>query len=341
MNNSFNQFIKNALLASLGILAVFALLIFSYMDSKELTFQDIFQDGQFYFNYNDNDFRFGNKLSSTNYDLLILHEDATFEALDQIEINATLEEIDFVHEDREDIRITFQREVPDTKAYTVDYKTRTNKDQIIVDVDLKTNGFYADQNYEGIITVYLPKDHNIDYLTINRKIGSEAITLPKYIEHLDVSVNFGSLDIISEHSLKSLKLSVNAGDLYFKTLAPVDTINVSVDAGELNFDILSDVNELNLENNLGEISGYLQESPKVVDVSCDLGDIALEFEAPVKQLITELDLGDLNINVADNDESIVYFDTDLVDYESHLDSTNNKKKANIFIEMNLGDVTIY
>ena len=346
MNNSFDRFMKNALLASLGVIAVSALLIFSYMDSKDLSFQDVFQDGQFYFGNNDNDFngfRLGSNLSSSfsNYDLLTLNEDQTFEALDNIEINATLEEVIFIHDEREDIRVTFEREVPDTKAYTVDYETRTTNSQIIIDVDLKTNSFYADQNYKGVITVYLPEDHELDHLTINRKIGSEDIVLPKYVKHLDVSVNFGSLKIINEYPLDSLRLSINAGDLYFKTTAPVEVIKASVDTGEMNFDILSEIGELNITTDIGEIYGFLEVSPKKVDVSCDLGDIELEFDEPVNKLVSQLDLGDLSINVSDDDESTVYVDTNLVDYDSHLDSTTNKSKANIFVEMNLGDVDIY
>jgi len=345
MNKSFDQFIKNALLVSLGILAVSALLIFSYMDSKDLSFNDLFQDGDFYFGDMNNGYRSirlgANLSSSNNYDLLTLSEDHSFEALDNIEINATLEEIIFIHEERDDIRVTFEREVPDTKSYTVNYKAKASNDQIIIDVKLNSSGFYADQNYKGLITIYLPEDHQLDQLSIHRKIGSEAITLPNYVKDVDIRVNFGSLKIISDKPLDSLELSVDAGDLYFKTSAPIDSIKASVDTGELNFDIFSDIANLDLSADIGEINGYLEISPKEMEVSCDLGDIDLEFLSPINKLVSQLDLGDLNINVSDKDNSTVYVDTDLVDYDSHLDTTSNKSKANIFVEMSLGDVNIY
>lgn len=347
MSRPFDHLMKNAALVSLGIVAVSALLMFSYMDSKNLTLKDIFNDDSLYIGVRDS--RFLNDTgdltdrlspSTSRYDTKVMTQNDVFDVADNIQINSSIEDILFIHEDREDIRITFEREVPDTSAYVVNYKTRSTKNQILVDVDLRTNGLYTDKDYDGLITIYLPEAYEGDKLIINSNVASHDMSLPRNVNDVDISVNFGSIDISVDQPLDSLKLSINAGDLNFDINEDVAKIDASVDTGELSFDIHDHVGDFSIENNVGEIRGYLKSSPTVMDVLCNLGDVTLDFEESINTLSTELNLGDLTIDVDDDDESTVYIDTDLVDFESILKRTKRQANANVFVEMNLGSVTI-
>ena len=347
MSKPFDHLMKNAALVSLGIVAVSALLIFSYIDSKDLTLSDIFNDETLYIGVRDSHF-FDNvddltdrvSPSTSRYDTKVMTQNDVFAVVDNIQINSSIEDIIFIHEDRDDIRISYEREVPDTSTYVVNYKTRSTKNQIIIDVDLRTKGLYTDMDYDGLITIYLPKAYEGDNLIINSNVASHDMSLPNSVNDVDISVNFGSIDISVDQPLDSLKLSINAGDLYFKINEDVAKIDASVDTGELSFDVNNHVGNFSIENNVGEINGYLKNSPTVMDVLCNLGDVSLDFEQNINTLSAEMNLGDLTIDVDDDDNSTAFIDTDIVDYESVLKRTRNQSNANVFVEMNVGSVTI-
>ncbi len=347
MSNKFDKFVKKGLLVCVGVVAISGLLALSYMDSKDLTFEEIFEDGGFNVNLNRgrifDDLNLEANISSNynRYETKDIYEENTFEVLDTIKITSSTEDILFIEEDRDNIKVTFEREVPDTTRYTVRYDAKATDDKIIIDVDLRTNGYYAEKDYKGLITLYVPNDYHCDKLTIDSQVASHNITLPKDVDDVDISVDFGSIDLVVEDSLDVLELSLNAGELYFKTNAPVKVIDVSLDTGELTFDINDHVGSVEIKNNVGEITGVLNESPTTMEVDCDLGDVEIEFLEPIVTLDVRMNIGDLNINVANGDEGIVYIDKDLVDFSSDLETTNKKDKANIFLNVDLGDVEIY
>ncbi len=347
MNKPYDHFMKNVLLVSLGVLAISTLLMLSYMDSKDLTFQQIFSDRGMVLHFSGrrlmddlDDITVNIDQSTSRFATKTYYQEDTFAALKNLQINSTIEEIRFIHEERDDVRVVYEREVPDTDSYDLRYNARNTSDKIIVDVKLHIIGLYTDQDYNGTITIYLPNDYEADSLLIHSNVASHNMSLPKKVDDVVIEVNLGSINLNVQQPLDSLVLSINAGDLYFETDKKVSNVHASVDTGELSFNIHSGVGTLKVENNVGEISGTLAASPTKMDVLCNLGDVTLDFSQPVKSLSTELNLGDLNINVDETDESIVYIDTDLVDLNSRLETTNQKSDANIFIHMNLGSASI-
>ncbi len=143
MSNKFDRFVKKGLLVCVGVAAISGLLAMSYMDSKELTFEEIFEDGGFNINLNRgmifSDFDAlnieGNISSNySRYETKDIYEENTFEVLDNIKIISSTEDILFIEEDRDDIKVTFEREVPDTTRYTLSYDAEVTGDQIVIDL---------------------------------------------------------------------------------------------------------------------------------------------------------------------------------------------------------------
>ena len=350
MNNRFDQFIKKALLVCVGVAAISGLLVMSYMDSKDLSFQEIFEDGGFNIHFDRGiiiddfeDLNLEGRISSTysRYETKDLYEERAFEVRENIKIISSTEDILFIEESRDDIKVTFEREVPDTSRYNLHYDTRITSDQIVIDVDLRTNGYYAEKDYKGLITVYVPMDYHCNKLTIDSLVASQKISLPKDVDEVDISVDYGSIDLVVQSPLDVLELSLNVGDLYVQTNAPVNVIDLSLDAGELAFDLNDRTGSVKVKNNVGEIRATLVESPTTMEVDCDLGDVKIEFLEPVVTLDVKVSIGDLNIDVASDDKGLVYIDKDLVDFSSNLVTTNKKDKANIFLNVDLGDVEVY
>lgn len=349
MSNKFNHFIKNALLVCVGVAAISGLLLMSYMDSKNLTFEEIFHEGAFNIHLGDgrilDDFEeldLSARISSNyqRYETKDIYKEDTFDLQDNIKIITSTEEVLFIEEDRDDIQIIFEREVPDTSRYTVDYKAKSSGDQIVIEVDLRTNGYYAEKDYQGLITVYIPENHHFDQVTIKSSIASHNMVLPKDVDRVDLSVDFGSIYLIIDEPLQALELSLNAGDLFFEINAPVDKVEASLDTGELNFEVNETVDHLEINNKVGAIVGTLAVSPTLIEVECDLGDVDLEFYEPIEGLNAGVNIGDLQIHVSEDDEGLVYIDKDLVDFNSSLTTTNKKDTANITLNVDLGDVSI-
>lgn len=346
--NKFDEFMKKALLISIGITAVSGILIFSYMNSKDLSFEKIFNRDLLHVTWGGDDFLYEMDEINVNirgnfseYDTIVRYEESVFDVVKDIEVHASTESIHFIHEERDDIRVTFQREVPDTSLYDLEYTTRKVGDTLIIRSQLKGTNLHADQDYTGDITLYVPEDFSCDDLYIRSAVANDDITLPDTVNNLEIYVNFGSLKLTTDTPMERLEMHVNAGNMTLTTNDTVKYIKATVDAGEINFNLQDTIGKLTVINSLGAIDVDAAVSPTLMDVRSSMGDVSLSFEEPIKTLTAELNLGDLDIDVPRKDSSVVYIKSDLVDITSVLDRTEQKGKANVFVDMNLGKVNIH
>lgn len=350
MNSRFDTFIKKAILVCIGITALSGLLLFSYADSKGLTFDEVFQEGMVTVNYGgiffDGDFdidHLGTNFSGgvSRYETVTQHIEDTFPPVDALHISTSIEEIIFITEDREDILVVYDREKPDTSSYSVNYRADVVGDRLEIKASLRTSGLNIDQAYKGSVTLYLPENHHFEELDIHTDFGSNNMTLPESIDDLEISVDFGTIDIHLPNKLESLDLQVDAGDLHFLAEKPIGTVKAQVNTGEITYELQERVGTLEIQNDIGQIIGLHLVSPSLADIECDMGNMELTFEEPINTLNARVDIGDLNIDVSRNDHSTVYIRTDIAGSSSVLDTTGNKDKANVFVQVDLGDVDIY
>ena len=331
----------------LGITAVFGLLIYSYMDSHELTFKEMMKEDVVQLagtvpdlveDVTDQTGALVDTISDDN--LITIHEENTFEITSNIEIHSSIEDILFVPEEREDILVIFDRELPDTNKYDLSYNASSTKNTIRIKSDLDTNGYYSNKHYKGSITIYVPVDYHCDQLTIDSDISPRTLSLPDNVNSLKAEVAFGSIDIDVTTPLDLLDLSINAGDLNFTTTEPIDTIKASVDTGSLNFQLRETARLVDIDNDLGEITANMLISPTNMNVNCSVGDVTLTFHEPILSLDADVDLGDLTIHTTSEDDGLVYYNVDLGDIDSRLSTISDKGKANIRLDMNVGSIAI-
>ena len=346
--NKFDEVMKNILLISFGIVAVCGVLIFSYINSKDIGLKDIFDGENFHIGWEVDHFfdelddftvDIGNSFSS--YKTVDKYEDTTVSTVNNIEIHTSIEDIRFVHENRDDIRIVLERQVPDTNLYKLDYSVNSTGNTLIVRSELRHNTIHTDRDYQGTITFYVPEDYECEELVIDSAIATDTIQLPKYVEDLDIHVNFGNPDIEITEAMNRVKMTVNAGDMTLKAYAPIGEIKASVDAGELTVKSSDEVGSVYLDNSMATIKADFSKAPAVMEVNSSMGDVKPTFDTQVHSLTADLSLGDLNIDVVSQDQGVIYLNTDLVDVKSILDRTYDKSNANIFIDMNLGSVKIH
>ncbi len=347
MNKDFDHYMKNGLLAFLGITAVFGLLIYSYMDSHELTFKEMIKEDVVQLANKVPDMvedvtdQTESLVNNTSGDsLLTIHEENSFDIVSNFEIHSSTEDILFVSEERDDILVIFDRKLPDTDKYDLTYSASSTKDTIRIKSDLDIKGYYSNKHYKGSITIYVPVDYHCDILTIESDISPRTLSLPDHVNSLKAQVAFGSIDIDVTTPLDLLDLSINAGDLNFTTTQPVDTIKASVDTGNLNFQLSETARFVEIDNDLGAITANILISPTDLNVNCSVGDVTLIFNEPILSLDADVDLGDLTIQTASEDDGLVYYNVDLGDMDSRLSTTSDKQNANIHLDMNVGSIAI-
>jgi hypothetical protein len=350
MKSNFDNTMGKALITSVAIIALAALIIISYMDKHDLSIKEFF-NSNLEFNRLDNitmnlDFdvdglKFDTDNPSSRFNTKKLHEEKTFEALDKIRISATTEAIIFIHEDREDIKVVFDREVPDTPKYEVDYKASQNNEEIIITSKLTLNNVFTDRTYNGAITLYVPDNYQCDTLTIEKTVSElDGLTLPNHLDNLSISSNVGELKIELLQPLDQLYLKINAGTINLKTDASVNLLELSVNTGTLRLHAQEEIQSFKASNNFGDLDFVFNRSPLDAVITSNAGDIRLDFIEPVHQLDAKVNIGSLDLILPQSDQSQVYSNTRLTDISSDIPVVSNRQDANIFLSVDVGSINV-
>lgn len=346
MSNRFNQFIKNAILINLGIFAISVIVIISYLDNNNLTFNNMFEGSVFEMTfYSDKYWDFDiidpSSQHSSQYETIEILSDESFKIKDTILIESNMETIEFVHEDREDIRIIFEREVPDTSDYKVDYSATEYNDKIVVRSRLTARNIFIDKTYNGSITVYVPEDYVCENLTLETAISKiESHSIPDRVNDLFIKTDLGEIDMQIEQPLKDLSVQMNTGHISLQLEETIESLVVDTDGSAIELDIKASIEDMKVINNVGSIDINFESSPDNLKIICDIASVKVSFDEPIKVLDVESNMGDVNIDTSNDDEGLVYRTTELTDFKSSLDVIDDSSEANIFISMDIGSVDI-
>lgn len=345
MFSRLDEFIKQFLLVCLGITILSFMLLYSYMDKYDLTFNDIFSPSIGFVDSEYRSFPFKGldiNFDSNLYETIEMKDERTFDLVDRISVNSTIEEIQFIHENRQDIKVLYTRELPDTPAYRVDYSADIKRNELLIDVKLNKTFINLPKNYSGSILIYLPMDYKCNQLNITSTFGDQTLSLPKVVNDVDIAIDFGNLLLTNDASgVNNLRLTSSFGDIHFISNTPVNYAYVSMDSGSIDLDIKGPMNKLEVLNNMGDIDARLSVAPNNLMVSNDMGDINIVYLEPAKALTVEMDMGDVDIDLLDDDTSVVYINSGLGDATNNFLESSNKNKANIKVNVDLGDLDIY
>lgn len=346
MPNRFNQFIKNAILINLGVFAISIIVIISYMDNNNLSFPSIFEGSLFEVSFYDNydwDVDVFDRASnaSNQFDTLVLTEDNTFDLRDDILIESNMESVVFIHEDREDIRVVFEREVPDTSLYKVDYSAEVSTNRLVVRSHLSVRNLIVNSSYKGSITLYVPKDYECNSLTIESVFSNiDEKSIPENVGELFIKSDFGNVDMALEQRLNDFSLQMNTGNINLEINEAIDNVVLDTDGSSIKIDVDAPINEMKIINNVGSIEAKIKVAPETLDINCDVASVDLEFIDIINTMDIQSNMGDIKIEVDEEDNGIVYQTTELGDFKSDLDVTSSRMEANIFVSMDVGAVSI-
>ena len=350
MKNNFDNGMRKVLLASIAVIALAALIITSYMDKHDLSFKEFF-NSSLVINRLDNitmnldldvdGIKFDAENPSSQFKTKQLYEEKTFEALDKIRISATTEAIIFIHEDREDIKVVFDRDVPDTPKYEVEYKASQINQEINITSKLTLKNVFTDRTYNGSITIYVPDDYQCDTLTIDKTVSElDGLILPNHLENLSITSNVGELKIELQQPLDQLFLKINAGNINLKTEAIINQLEMSINTGTLRLHAQEEIQSFIASNNFGDLDFIFNSSPLDVVITSNAGDIRLDFTEPVHQVDAKVNIGSLDLILPQDDQSKIYSNTRLTDISSDIPVVSSRQDANIILSVDVGSINV-
>ena len=347
MSNKFNDFIFKGLLINLGFIALAVLVLLSYMDKNNLTFDTMVDESTWGFNFNSSDhynfvgWDFNSDNPSSMYETITLHEEHTFDAHEKILIESNIESITFIHEDRDDIRVVFDRELPDTSKYLIDYTAKESSEQITVRSELSYHNLFTDIDYEGSITLYVPIDYHCESLTIDSdftKISNPVI--PNSVENLNIQVDFGEIELDITNPIDNINIQLDFGELTLNIEDVVGSLSIDADSAATELNVTGAIDELSIYTNFGAVEAVFDSVPNDIMISADAADVNLDFNDTIKALETKVNFGDINIDVLSDEKAKVYKTSEFADFDSDLDITTRKSDASIIVIIDVGSVDI-
>lgn len=331
-----DYYLKNIILGSIGVIGITVILMISYLDNHDIKIGDLSEWDNVHVSISDG---FIDE-DYSNYDTKDVYEENVFSPLERMRITLVGDDLTFIHEDREDIKIVYNKQIPDTSKFQLDYSAKEIGSVIDVKVSLNISNLVEKGFKKGEMTIYVPLDYQCEKLTVNNPYGDNDLVLPENLEELYYTVNFGNMILDIDQPLTKADLSVNAGNMDVHIKDTIDQVSLNIDTGELDAKFYDEVSDVTIDNNIGSTSVSFKRSPDAMTVTANMGDLYIETDEPIVEADVTLNMGDLTMNISDDDQGLVYIDKSLSSVQNVLHTTSDKREANIVIELDMGDVTV-
>lgn len=344
MTNKFNQFIKKGLLINLGLLFLAIIVAATYMEDKDLSFNDLVNETNWHIgsgNISSLNINWDNDHSASKYETIVMHEETTFDVTDHIEIESTIEDIQFIHEDRDTIKVVFDRELPDTSRYKLNYVAKESNKGLTIKSTISVNNIFTDLIYKGSITIYVPEDYQCESLLIESDMAKyNNLLLPKSVNNLILIADVANIELDITQPIKNLSIKANAGNLILNIDQTIDDLKIDCDSSNTNIEVNAPITNVNINTDIGNINATFNVSPSDMHLLSDIGKITLDFYDDIKTLDVSTDIGDVRLNLLETDKATVYKSIDLGSFSSDQPLISNKKDAQIYVSTDLGSVRI-
>jgi len=313
----------------------------SYMKDHDISFPQLFSNsGEISYNStrNLNFWDSGNKAS--NYETLNISESETFDLAEEIFISASIEEVTFIEDDRNDILVEYYRELPNTKNYEVTYKASASDDKLSIFTTLKIKNISIDKAYDGTIKIYVPIDYTFEKVTIDS--GAAKITsnnIYTNTKSLSTIASFGDIDIEISSPIDEVLISCNFGSVDVQVNDIIKELDVTCDMGKINLTINDKVDILTVNEDLGDVVINATSPLGSVEITNSMGSIKADFLESVKEVVIENNMGDIDANFYKNDNISIYIDTDLGSIHSDFPTTASKD-TNYKFSSDMGSIKV-
>lgn len=283
---------------------------------------------------------FSNKKTS-DFDTMTINDSQTFSLQPELYISSSIEEITFVEENRNDIQVNYYREYPDTDAYHITYKADETTSRITVTTTLSIRNIAVNKSYDGRIEIRLPKGYEFDEITLESAAAKiESDNVYTKTKELNIIASFGDIDIKIEDTMETLDIQCSMGSVNINVQEDIDTLNLECNLGDIDLRLDGKIANFSLQNDMGDTNIEARRAIGKGNISASLGEVTGSFRNEVSALNVHCDMGSINLSFRDNDDMVVYADTDLGDVSVDGAFTISDDPSDFSFTSNLGSISI-
>ncbi|NDL68074.1 hypothetical protein [Anaerotalea alkaliphila] len=138
-----------------------------------------------------------------------------------------------MEEDRNDIRVVYHREYPDTRSYGLAFTSYVEEDTLYVKSSMKVKNLILNRDYHGSLQIHVPAGHSFENITVHSKWGDVDLQLTDPLESLRCYNDMGTLRIHAEGSIGNVRLDSRMGNIEAFFLGPVTEGHMHTEFGLL------------------------------------------------------------------------------------------------------------
>ena len=278
---------------------------------------------------------------SSSFETLTSTKTDNFQIADTIVINVSLENVEFVKEDRSDIMVEYYNEYPNSALYKVDYTSEMTDNTLYITTNYSITDLLIDKTYKSKVTIHVPKDYICKNLDITLSMGELSDkSILEDATNLKLTAKLGDIDVNITNPKDSLIVTSEAGNIDLNITAPVEIFESKSNFGETRLDFSDHVGELLCELDMGNLIITSKRPIDVVSLTAKMGNIEAEFDEDVKQLSANADMGNIEMTFGANENSTVYIDTDMGSIDSDFKSVKETDHPDFKVYSNMGNVTL-
>jgi hypothetical protein len=291
------------------------------------------------------DFQFDSILNnlekSSQFDTQFISKTQTFALVNELFISSSIENITFIEEDRDDIKVDYYRELPNSKFYTVDYDATSTKEKLTITAAVSVKNLTINKDYIGTITIYVPSGYKFNKITLDSGISKLTTeNIYTHTDHLTVISSLGDVDLYLSQQLKSLSITSQLGSIKLGIEAPIGELYINCDLGHVNLNIQAPINDVSIKENLGDVLVNSTSSLGFIKIHNNMGKIEAIFLDEVKGTDFSTNMGSIDVAFNKNKDITVYIENNLGSVINDYVVTEKDKTSFIFIS-NMGKISIH
>jgi hypothetical protein len=340
----FNKFMTYTLIICFVSLIVSTITFITYISSHKIQLEQIVNT-EFNINLADYNFNFPwsfkSSKNSSLFETIKEKKSEEFDSCDELFITTSKDKIMFIEENRNNIKIDYYTEKPNTALYKTFYEVKQTNNKIYITSTYSTYNLVTDINYDSYVKVYVPLNYKFNKLVLDSSlltITNESIY--DNVDSLIINANIGDINIEINKPKDILYIDSHLGNVYLTSNAPIKSLENRVHMGMATFKLNKTIDTLTCNNKMGNINILSYDVLNSINLNAGMGDIKCSFKEHVNDLNVVNSLGNIKANFYKNQDSTAYIDVNIGDFNSDLPITNNKAFADLFFNAKSGSVNI-
>lgn len=263
--------------------------------------------------------------------------------VENIRIDTDVAKLTFIQEDRTDIKVEYIYTKPDTNKYIIKYDPKISGNTLDISQNIITRNFFGSMNdsfYKNDLFIYVPEDFTVNQLSIDKSLG-DIISSDFYSNATDIDFysSLGDIDVTLANTKNSVTLKASMGKINLINNASIDKLEVSSNNGSIDIRSSEAIKDIAIDADMGSILLNADDKVNNCRIEANMGSITASFKEKVDSFNITCDMGDIEIDLYDNDDSIIGTDVSMGKLKTDFANASNSK-GDYYVECDMGNITL-